>query len=82
MTVPCLLEKAARKIAPLLGLLSDSLGEQDFLLGDFSLVDLAYAPWLPWLDLDEHPSLLAWRDRLVSREVWRRCGVVQPEQDG
>jgi glutathione S-transferase len=62
-------------------LLSDALGEGDYLLGDFSLVDLAYAPWLPWIDMDEFPRVTAWRERLMAREVWKRCGVAAPSPD-
>jgi glutathione S-transferase len=65
--------RAAGKIAPLLVLLSKQLGEQDYLLGAFSLVDCAYAPWLPVLDLEAYPNLMEWRMRLQSRPAWTRC---------
>ena len=71
---------AQKKIDPLLQILSDTLGEGDYLLGDFSLVDLAYAPWLPWLDLDAFPAVAAWRTRLMSREAWVRSNVAAPDQ--
>jgi glutathione S-transferase len=65
--------KAGKKLRSLYKILSEQLGEQDYLLGDFSLVDCSYAPWLPVLDLDEFPNLVAWRDRLRSRPAWARC---------
>ena len=71
---------AQKKIDPLLHILSETLGEEDYLLGDFSLVDLAYAPWLPGLDLDAFPAVAAWRARLMSREAWVRSNVAAPDQ--
>jgi len=65
--------KASQKIKPLLQLLSNQLADRPFLLGDISVVDCAYAPWLPVLYLDEFPRLAAWRDRLESRDAWARC---------
>ena len=65
--------RAARKITPLLSLLSKQLANQDYLLGSFSLVDCAYAPWLQVLDLDDYPNLLEWKKRLQSRPAWTRC---------
>jgi len=66
-------KNAARKIQPLFQVLSDQLGDNHFLLGEFSLVDCAYAPWLPVLDLEEFPRLTAWSKRLVSRPSWAAC---------
>jgi glutathione S-transferase len=65
--------KASKKIRPLLTILAEHLGDQDYLLGEFSLVDCSFAPWLPVLDLDDFPSLVAWRTRLTNRESWSRC---------
>ena len=67
------LAKCRKKLEPLFQILSDHLGDQDYLLGDFSLVDCAYAPWLPVLDLDEYPQLAAWRTRLQARPSWEAC---------
>ena len=39
------LAKAARKMSALLTLLDDRLEGRDYLPGDFTLVDCAYAPW-------------------------------------
>jgi len=70
--------KAHKKLSSTFEVLSTALDSRDYLLGDFSLVDCAYAPWLPWLDLDTFPSLAAWRDRLMARPEWTRCGVATP----
>ena len=66
-------EKASKKIHPLLDLLDRQLGQSDYLLGEFSLVDCAYAPWLPVLDLETFPSLERWRSRLTQRASWQAC---------
>ena len=76
------LAKAGKKIAPLLGLIQDILGAQDYLLGDFSLVDCAFAPWLPVLDLDEFPALHAWRARLRGRSSWEKCAFAYDTPQG
>ncbi|MGB0590469.1 MAG: glutathione S-transferase family protein [Myxococcota bacterium] len=65
--------KAAKKLNKLLTVLEDRLEGGDYLLGDFSLVDCAYAPWLPVLDLEGHPNVLAWRARLMARTSWAAC---------
>jgi glutathione S-transferase len=49
-----------------------------YLLGDFTLVDCAYAPWLPILDMDDFPELAAWRQRLMDRPSWEQCEFKYP----
>jgi len=70
---PAHLQKAEKKIRYLLDILETQLGENEYLLGTFSLVDCAYAPWMPVIDLSQHPRLNAWRDRLKARQAWIRC---------
>ncbi|MBR59108.1 MAG: hypothetical protein CMH54_13955 [Myxococcales bacterium] len=65
--------KAAKKLRPILSVLVEELGDQDYILGDFSLVDCAFGPWLSSIDLDDFPTLAAWRDRLRSRPAFLRC---------
>jgi len=67
------MEHAAKKIHPLLELLNQQLEGSRYLIGDFSLLDCAYAPWLPVLDLEAFPRLVDWRERLVNRASWRAC---------
>ena len=76
--------QAAKKIKPLLEVLASRLAiTGTYLLDSFSLVDCAYAPFLPILDLEDYPALLGWRDRLMARPAWARAsfsyGVYQPE---
>ncbi len=65
--------KAQTKLAPLYDLLAKQLADREYLLGEFTLVDCAYAPWLPILDLNDWPTLVAWRDRLTARPSWAAC---------
>ena len=67
--------KAHKKIAPLLTLLNDRLESKAYLLGDFTLVDCAYAPWLPFLDLEDYPEVEAWRARLMARASWKSAAI-------
>lgn len=62
--------KAAKKIKPLLDVLHNTLGDNEYLFGEITVIDLAFAPWLPVLDLSEYPTLSAWRTRLMSRPAW------------
>jgi GST-like protein len=73
--------KAHHKLTKLFDLLAQPLEQQPYLLGNFSLVDCAYAPWLPVLDLEEWPALEAWRDRLMARPSWAACDFQYGLQD-
>ncbi len=68
------LSEAREQIRPLLAVLEGQL-EGDYLLGEITVVDLAFAPWLPHLDLKGFPKLVAWRERLRSRPSWKACGI-------
>jgi glutathione S-transferase len=62
---------ASGEIGNHLALVEDQLGDRDFLVGDrFTLADVAYLPFLhflPLLDVNAGPRVLAWRERLLSR---------------
>jgi len=66
--------EAKPELDKLLAILSAQLGEGDYLMGDFSLLDCAYGPWCTVLDLDDFPSLVAWRARFRARPAFVRCG--------
>jgi GST-like protein len=68
--------KAAKKLQALLDLLEQRLEGKNYLLGDFSLVDLAFAVWLPVIDLSAHGNCRAWRTRLMARPAWKACEFV------
>ncbi|MEC9071179.1 MAG: glutathione S-transferase family protein [Myxococcota bacterium] len=66
-------ERADRRIQPLYDVLEAHLERGPYLLGEFSLVDCSYGPWLPSLNLNERPRLKEWRDRLATRPARDRC---------
>lgn len=71
------IKSAAHQIQPLLQILKTQLASSDYLFGDFSLVDCAFAPWLPHLDLSGWPLLIEWRYRLMNRASWEKAELRQ-----
>ena len=63
---------AHRNLKPIYALLEQQLSYHQYLCGEFSLVDCAFAPWLPYLHLDDFPLLQAWQKRLEERPAWKR----------
>ena len=61
---------AKQKIGRSLDLLQGQLAEGPYLCGEFSIVDCAYAPWFPVIDLGSHPALAAWFARVKARSSW------------
>jgi GST-like protein len=61
----------------LIGVMDGELGDRDWLLGEYSIVDMAICPWLRSLrdtygagaetGLNEHPRVIAWLDRFLAR---------------
>jgi glutathione S-transferase len=70
-------EGGRKELARYLPVLESALGDRDWLEGDFSLADVAYAPHL-WLvagggfDFSAYPRVRAWLDRLLARPAWRK----------
>lgn len=69
------IEQANKKLQPIFAILDKQLQKYDYLCGDFSIVDCAYAPWLPYLDLENWTSLLEYRERIKGRDSWKACGI-------
>lgn len=74
----------------LLGVFAGALSEKDWIVDDFSIADIAIAPWLNALNFygtkdvvgwDEHPSLQAYLDRFMAREAVQ-TGMNTPPRDG
>jgi glutathione S-transferase len=69
---------ARRELARFLPVLDRALEAREWLEGDLSLADLAYAPHL-WLiadggfDFAPFPAVRAWLDRLLARPAWRKA---------
>lgn len=66
----------------LLGVLEARLQERDWLMGPYSIADLATAPWLRALDFygardlvgwDDHPAVVAYLDRFLARPAVARA---------
>ena len=62
------------------------LGNQEFLVGDFSLADCAFMPALPAIELiglgpflQNSPSLAAYADRLKTRSSFKAAMMISPE---
>lgn len=65
------IQKARQRLAPILDNLEAHFAQgYEYLLSEFSIVDCCYAVWLPHISLEEHPYLLDWRNRLMSRAGW------------
>jgi glutathione S-transferase len=71
-------ENGRQELARYLPVLESALGEREWLEGEFSLADIAYAPHL-WLvaeggfDLSETPAVRAWLTRLLARPAWQKA---------
>jgi GST-like protein len=69
-------EAGRRELARYLPVLDEALAARDWLDGDFSLADIAYAPHL-WMvaeggfDFAPTPRVRDWLDRLLARPAWR-----------
>ena len=68
------IQDAQRKLLPILNIWQNQLAEQEYLFDEFSIMECALAPWLPWIDLSDHPALLAWKKRIQDRPSWKACG--------
>lgn len=73
----------------LLAVLEKELGGRDWIAGDYSIADIAIAPWLRALDFygakevlgwDDHPNLVAYLDRFLARPAVQK-GLVTPPRD-
>ncbi len=61
-----------------LAVLENRLRERDYILGEYSIVDMACFPWVFvakrfGVDLSEYPAVQAWRGALKSRPAVRRA---------
>lgn len=77
------ISEAFEKLSATLQRLEDRLGNRDYLAGEFSLADVAYAGNLVRLReledrgevaLDEYPNVVAWMERIEGRESYKVSG--------
>ena len=73
-------DAAMERLKPALAILETQLGAQDFVAGDFSLVDVFLAPGFEVLQgtaagkeiLAKYPNIAAWWNRVSQRPAWQR----------
>ena len=74
-------EAGAKELDRWLPVLEGVLSGRDWLEGEFTLADIAYAPHL-WLivdagfDLSTYPAVDAWLERMLARPAWRRTAEM------
>lgn len=78
---PEAVEAARKELARYLPVLEGALANQNWLEGDFSIADIAYAPHLLILaegsfDFSAYPRVRAWLDRLQARPAWRKTAEM------
>lgn len=80
---PRMTQWAKGETANCLKFISESLGDKDYLLGDFSLADISVAYPLYLIKITGNGDLLdervdAYFKRATSREAWRRATALKP----
>ncbi|MBS0395474.1 MAG: glutathione S-transferase family protein [Proteobacteria bacterium] len=70
--VPYALDRYRREVSRLCAVLDRRLDGRDFLVGDYSIADIACYPWLVphaafGIDLGQHPRLQRWYARIAAR---------------
>ncbi len=78
---PVATEAARKELSRYLPVLDAALSGRDFLEGELTLADLAYAPHL-WLvlegglDFSAWPRVSAWLDRVLARPAWQQAKAL------
>jgi len=77
-TAPAQLDAARAELARYLPVLEQALADREWLEGDFTLADLAYAPHFKMVadggyDFAPTPRVGAWLERLWARPAWQRA---------
>lgn len=82
-------ERYINEAKRLLAVLDGQLSDRDWVAGDYSIADIAIAPWLRGLDFygaqeilgwDDHKNLVAYLDRFLDRPAVQK-GLVTPPRD-
>ena len=74
-------ESGRKELARHLPVLESALGSGDWLLGDYSLADIAFAPHLGFLvqygfDFPGTPRVRAWLERIRARPAWQKAHAL------
>ncbi|MFQ6551339.1 glutathione S-transferase N-terminal domain-containing protein [Aestuariibius insulae] len=82
-------ERYINEAKRLLGVIDGELANRDWIAGDYSIADMALAPWLRALDFygakevlgwDDHKNAVAYLDRFLERPAVQR-GLTIPSRD-
>ena len=68
------LDEAHQRLHSSLTILDKQLDGKDHLFERFNIVDCAFAPWLPYLNLSDYPNMKQWLTQLRKRNSWNACG--------
>jgi glutathione S-transferase len=74
-------EGGRKELARYLPVLEHALAKADWLLGEYSLADIAFAPHLGFLvqygfDFPETPRVRAWLERIRARPAWQKAHAL------
>ncbi len=74
-------ENGRKELARFLPVLEGALTNADWLVGDYSLADIAFAPHLGFLvpygfDFPGTPRVRAWLERIRARPAWHKSARV------
>lgn len=74
-------ESGRKELARQLPVLESALAKADYLLGDYSLADIAFAPHLGFLvqhgfDFPGTPRVRAWLERIRARPAWQKAQAL------
>jgi GST-like protein len=83
--IPYAIERYSRELARLFGVLDRRLSAREFIVGDYSIADMACYPWVvPYeslgLELGKYPHLARWFNSIKTRPATVRsyAGVADP----
>lgn len=68
------LREAHHRLQSSFAILETQLNGRNHLFENFSIVDCAFGPWLPYLDLSHHPNMSRWFHNMCMRDSWLACG--------
>lgn len=84
--IPYAIDRYQNETKRLYGVLDERLAGRDFVVGDFSIVDMAIFPWIDvrWLheiEIDAYPRVKEWFERVAARPaVQRGMALLQEEE--
>lgn len=79
--IPYAIDRYEKETLRLFGVLDQQLGKQEFIVGDYSIADIATYPWVAAYDylgvtLDNHPHLKRWVETMEQRSAVERGMAV------